>query len=193
MDTMEKDVMEMEPVQSDASESIPLEKQLEKMDRPQLVEKMNELGYQVDGRVGEKTIRENILKAVAEQKSNAKQKNEESLAMAVSKEDPPIEIRFFNLESSNTDIEFAYSGPRGMFGPINKNGFKKCPVYHLFPGETAKLAYSVYEHLSSKTFVTHKPVFDPKTGMIGGNIPIVKPRFLLQPIFTKEQLINMNK
>ena len=201
MDTMEQQVME--PVQSDVSESLPLVKQLESMNRVQLVAKMNEMGYQVDGRVGEKTIRENILKIIAEQKSNAKQRNAESLAMAVSKDDPMIEVRFFNLESSETDLEFAYSGTRGMYGPEftgkdgkklgNPNGFRKCPYYHLFPGETVKLPFSVYEHLEKLTYITHKAVFDPVTGMIGGNIPIIKPRFLLQLVVTKEQVINMNK
>jgi len=200
MDIMEQEIME--PVQSDLTESLPLEKQLESMNRTQLVKKMDELGYQVDGRVGEKTIRESILKRVAEQKSNAKQRNAESLAMTISKDDPMIEVKFFNLESPETDIEFAYSGKRGMYGPAftkdgkkygNPNGFRKCPKYHLFPGEAVKLPFSVYEHLEKLTYVTHKAVHDPVTGMIGGNIPIIKPRFLLQLVVTKEQVINMNR
>ena len=212
MDTMEQQVPSMEEqfntlmtepaVQSDLTESVPLKKQLEFMKRPALVEKMSGLGYQVDGRVSEKTIRENILKIISEQKSNAKQRNAESLAMAVSKEDPMIEVKFFHLESPETDIEFAYSGTRGMYGPEftkdgkkygNPKGFRKCPKYHLFPGETVKLPFSVYEHLERLTYVTNKAVHDPVTGMIGGNIPIIKPRFLLQLVVTKEQVINMNK
>jgi len=200
MDIMEQEIME--PVQSDLTESLPLEKQLESMNRTQLVKKMDELGYQVDGRVSEKTIRESIIKRIAEQKSNAKQRNAESLAMTISKDDPMIEVKFFNLESPETDIEFAYSGKRGMYGPAftkdgkkygNPNGFRKCPKYHLFPGEAVKLPFSVYEHLEKLTYVTHKAVHDPVTGMIGGNIPIIKPRFLLQLVVTKEQVINMNK
>ena len=183
----------MEPIPSDVSEALPLEKQLAGMKKPELIEYADNLGYTVDGRINEKTIIENILKIVNDRKNEAQKVNEESLRMTVSKDDPEIEVRFFNLESAGADLEFAYSDPRGMFGPKNKNGYKKCPKYHLFPGETTKMAWSVYEHLSNLTFVTHKTVWDAATGMIKGNIPIIKPRFILQPIFSKEQLINMNK
>jgi len=189
MDTMEQETA----VQSDVSESLPLEKRLKAMEKPELIKYMNDLGYEVDGRLKEETIIENILKVVEDQKSQARKVNEDSLAMAVTEEDPEIEIRFFNLESSGTDIEFTYSGKRGLFGPKNKKGYKRCPRYHLFPGEVAKMAYSVYEHLTGLTFVTHKTVWDEATGMIKGTIPIIKPRFILQPIFSKADLLNINK
>lgn len=191
-----------EPVQSDVTEALPLEKQLEGMNKSQLTKYMENLGYNVDKRLADKTIRENILLVVAERKNNAAKLNQESLKATVSEDDPMIEIRFFNLESPNTDLEFSFPGKRGMFGPEftqdgkifgNPKGHRKCPKYHLFPGESTKLAYSVYEHLESLTFVTHKTVFDPITGMIQGNIPIIKPRFILQPIISKEDLITMNK
>ena len=198
-------ILEADPsvVQSDVSESVPLKVQLDSMDKNQLIKYMESLGYNVDRRLSEKTLRENILLIDADRKGNAKKINEDSFAKTVNEEDPAIEVRFFNLESPNTDVEFAYSGNRGMYGPEfigkdgkkygNPKGFKKCPVYHLFPGEAVKLAYSVYEHLVSLTYVTHKTVFDPQTGMIQGNIPIIKPRFILQPIFSKKDIMNINK
>ena len=201
MDTMEQEVM-TPAIQSDVSESLPLEKQLAAMNKAELIQHADGLGYTVDKRLAEKTIIENIINIVADRKSSAQKANEESLAMTVNEEDPMIEVTFFNLESANADVEFAYSGKRGMYGPEfkkdgkkygNPNGYKKCPVYHLFPGETVKLAYSVYEHLQGLTFVTHKTVFDTATGMIKGNIPIIKPRFILQPIFSKADIVNINK
>jgi len=150
------------------------------------------LGFKIDDKLTKVVIIENILKIDASRKSEAQKVNEESLAVAVSEADPEITVRFYNMETSGADLEFAYSGKRGMYGPNNPKGFKKCPRYHLFPGVVVKLAYSVYEHLSSLTYVTHKTVWDPETGNIKGNIPIVKPRFLLQPIFTKEQLVKLN-
>lgn len=191
-----------EPVQSDVSESIPLAQQLKGMSKAQLVKYTDDLGYQVDGRLNEETIRENILKIVADRKGKAQKMNEESLAMAVTDDDPEIEVRFFNIESPNTDVEFAYAGKRGMYGKTytkngkkygNPQGFKKCPRYHLFPGELVKLAYSVYEHLRDLTFVTHKTVWDHATGMIAGNIPIIKPRFILQVSLTKEDILKIQK
>lgn len=182
-----------EPVQSDVTESLPLEEQVKAMDKSALIKYMEDLGFNVDKRLAEKTIRENILKVVADRKNNATKLNEESFKATVSDDDPMIKVRFFNMESPNADVEFAYSGKRGMYGPVNKNGHRKCPKYHLFPGEEVRLAYSVYEHLESLTFMTHKTVFDPITGMIQGNIPIIKPRFILQPIFSKEDIVNINR
>ncbi len=190
------------PVQSDVSESIPLKDQLEGMNKSQLIKYMENLGYNVDMRLSEKSLKENILKIVGDRKNDARKTNEDALGMTVREDDPMIEVRFFNLETPNIDVEFAFPGKRGMYGPSytvkgekygNPNGHKKCPKYHLFPGETVKLAYSVYEHLISLTFMTHKTVFDPQSGMIQGNIPIIKPRFILQPIFSKEDIMNINK
>lgn len=201
MDTMEQ--IQTEPIQSDMTEALPLAKQLEAMSKAELIKYADEmLGYKIDSKLSKVVIKENILKIDADRKTQAQKVNEESLAMVADKDDPEITVRFFNIESPGADEEFATSVPKGMYGPAyvkdgktygNPNGFKKCPRYHLFPGEVVKLAYSVYEHLSSLTFVTHKTVWDPVTGMITGNIPIIKPRFILQPIFTKEQLVKLNK
>lgn len=191
-----------EPPQVDVTETMPLEEQLGLMKKPELIKYMENLGYNVDGRLAEKTIRENILNVVADRKNNAAKLNEDSSRATISEDDPMIKVKFFNLESPSTDLEFAFPGKRGMFGPKfikdgktygNPTGHRKCPKYHLFPGEPVELAYSVYEHLESLTFVTHKTVFDPITGLIQGNIPIIKPRFILQPIITKEDLVNINK
>lgn len=201
MDTMEQVQMES-PIQSDVSESLPLEERLKDMSKRQLIRYADDMGFQVDEKLTPKVIRENILMIDADRKGQAKKINEDSLRMAVTKEDPQIEVRFFNLESPNTDVEFAYSGKRGMYSKEfttddkkygNPKGFKKCPRYHLFPGQVIKMAFSVYEHLTSLTFVTHKTVFDAATGMIQGNIPIIKPRFILQPIFSKEDILKINK
>ena len=190
------------PVQSDVSESLPLEQQLEGMTKVELIKYLENLGCNVDGRLSEKTLKENILKIDTDRKGNARKTNEDALEKTVSDDDPMIEVRFFNLETPNIDVEFSFPGKRGMYGPKfikddktygNPKGHKKCPKYHLFPGELVKLAYSVYEHLTSLTFVTHKTVFDPVTGMIRGNIPIIKPRFILQPVFSKEDIVKINK
>ena len=183
----------VEPIQSDLTEALPLDRQLDVMSKVEMIKYADTLGYQVDDKLTRKVIKENILRIVSDRKSQGQKLNEESLAAVVSEADPEISVRFFNMESPGADLEFAYSDPRGMRGPNNPNGFKKCPVYHLFPGEVVKLAYSVYEHLTSLTFTTHKTVWDTATGNIKGNIPIVKPRFILQPVLTKEQLIKLNE
>ena len=190
MDTMEL----TDAVQSDVSEALSFSDQLDNMTKSEMIKLAdNEFGYTIDSKLKIEVIKENLLRIDAARKSEAKKENEESLKMTVNESDPEIQIRFFNMESPGADLEFAYSGEVGMFGENNPKGYKKCPKYHLFPGEVVKLAYSVYEHLNSKTFVTHKTVWDVETGMIKGNIPIIKPRFILQPIFSKEQLLKLNK
>lgn len=201
MDNMEQ--VQIEPIQSDVSEALPLEQQLKAMARDQLVTYADNLGYQIDGRIKESTIRENILKIVADRKAQAAKANEEALRQTVSEDDPMVEVRFFNLISPGADLEFSYSEPRGMYGKEftkpdgtkggNPKGHKKCPYYHLFPGSITKLAYSVYEHLTSLTYVTHKTVWDEKTGMITGTIPIIKPKYILQLSLSKEQVVKLNK
>lgn len=202
MDTMEQ--VQIEPIQSDLSEALPLDKQLDAMTKEELIEYADDvLGYTITPKLLKSVILNNILAIDTDRRRQAAKVNAESLKQVVSEEDPEIEIRFFNLESPGADEEFATSVPKGMYGKEftnpdgskggNPNGFKKCPKYHLFPGEVTKLAYSVYEHLTSLTFMTHKTVWDTETGMIKGTIPIIKPRFILQPIFTKEQLVKLNK
>lgn len=182
----------MDAIPSDVSEALPLSEQLKALSKSQLIKFADNLGFQVDARLKEETIREAILKIDADHKKQAANINEESLAATVSEKDPEITVRFFNMESPGADLEFAFPGPRQMFGPKNRKGHKKCPKYHLFPGEIVKLAYSVYEHLSGLTFVTHKTVWDPASKMIKGTIPIIKPRFVLQPVLTKEDLLKIN-
>jgi len=194
MDAPDVSQMPVAPVQSDVSEALPLSKQLSAMTQTELIKYADSnLGYKIDHGLSKEVIIANILKIDRDRKSQAAKVNEESYDKVVTVIDPPIEVRFFNMESSGTDLEFSYSEPRGMFGPKNPDGHKKCPKYHLFPGEVVKMAYSVYAHLTSLTFVTHKTVWDAETGNIKGTIPIVKPRFILQPIFTKEQLVKLNK
>ena len=200
MDTMEQ---VQSPIQSDVSEALPLEQQLKTMTREELVKFADDLGYKIDNRMKDPTIRDNILRIINDKKNVAAKVNAESLKQTVSEEDPKIEIRFFNMESPGADLEFSFSGPRGLYGKEftrpdgskggNPKGHKKCPRYHLFPGEVMEMAYSVYEHLNGLTFVTHKTVWDTKTGMITGTVPIIKPRFILQPIFSKADLLKLKK
>ena len=59
------------PIQSDLSESLPLEEQLKDMSKPQLIKFADNLGYQIDGRLKKPVIIENILKIDADRKSKA--------------------------------------------------------------------------------------------------------------------------
>lgn len=179
-----------EPVAVDVAGRVPLQKELEGMNKRQLIQYANEqMGYTIDEKLTKEAIVTALVQLDDNRKMEAQKVNRESTAKAVSETDPAIKVQFYNMESPTADLEFAYPGPRGMRGPVNKKGFSKCPVYHLFPGQITELPYSVIEHLEGLTFTTHQPHFDPMTGMQDGAIPVIKPRFILKIILTKEQML----
>ena len=177
------------PVPASVSEAIPLEKELEGMTRPQLVELAGEkYRLNIDVTVAKKSIIEEIVRADGAIKGQARKANEESARVAASETDQLLKIRFHRLDFPSADLEFNYTGKRGFKGPKNPKGFSKSPKYQLFPGEEYTLPRSVIEHLKSLTFSTHKTVFDAATGMVSGTIPIIKPRFIVEYVLTDEQL-----
>lgn len=192
------------PIPVDISDNVQLETRLKAMNKGQLIKYAgDEFSLKVEEILAEKVIIEQLLKLDKQRKSTALVQNEESLNKTVSIDDPPIKVRFFNLQSPDEVINFFFDGPKGMFGKAftgpngeklgNPNGHKKCPGYTLHPGEIYILALSVVEHLGSLTFTHYKTIIDPLTGHIGGNVPLLKPKYILNPVITKEQLLQLNK
>lgn len=189
-----KKKVEQDPIPADISDNVQLNVQLETMNKGQLVKfAADEFALEVEARLTKEVIIENLLKMDKARKSKAAVENEESLAKTVSDDDPPIKVRFFNLQSPEEVINFAFAGPKGMKGPVNKTGHKKCPRYELYPGEEYTLALSVKEHLESLLFTHYKTIIDTLTGQIAGNVPIWKPKYILNPVITKEQLLELAK
>ena len=183
--------------------SVTLAQRLEKMSKDEMIVfASEEMGLQVDPNLEEDVIREKLLTIEAQQKSNARNINAGSLAMTMAlverrnasgkpkfkTVDPPLQARFYNNESPLADVEFSTTEPYGFRGEKNKYGFSKCPSWHLFHGEVYTLPASLIEHLKSLTYITAKPVIDPQTGMQHGTIPVVKNRFILEYMLTREQL-----
>jgi len=202
MDVAQK--TEQEPVQSDVSQAIPLVKQLDSLSRRELVTLADEkYGVNIDSKLDVEAIKKAILNIDQGIRQEARRETEESASKASSEDDPLILVVFYNMQSSEEDITFAFPGPRGMYGPEfvgadgkkhgNPKGHKKCPVYHLFPGMEISLPWSVVEHLRSRTFTRNRPVWDEATGQIKANIPIITPRFVLEQRLTKEQAVQLQK
>ena len=181
-------------VKADISGAVSLEQELKGKNKAQLIQYADQqLGLAIDGTLDEKVIRENLIRYMDTQLNAAREKSEKSAKLVATDDDPLMEVIFRNLQSMNEDITFAFAGDRGTFGPKNKKGFKKMPTYHLFPGMRIELPYSVIEHLRSKVFTRHIPVYDDATGQIGGVRAIITPRFILDMQFTKEQAIALQK
>ena len=178
------------PVKVDISENVKLKTRLSVMNKDQLIKFGNdEFSLKIEPVLTNKVIIDNLLRLDDVRRGQAVKVNEESLNKSVSASDPPIKVKFFNLQSPTEVIDFSFAGPKGMHGPVNKTGHKKCPVYKLRPGEEYTLPLSVKEHLEALTFTHYKTIVDPLTGQIAGNVPILKPKYILNPVISKEQLI----
>ena len=190
------------PVPVDMSENVQLETRLKAMNKAELIRyAQDQFGLKVEPRLSGEVIISNILRMDKARKTEAAVVNEESLRQAASKDDPAIKVRFFNLQSPEEVINFSFAGPKGMYGKAfagpngeklgNPNGHKKCPSYKLYPGEEYILPLSVKEHLESRTFTHYKTLIDNLTGQVAGNVPILKPKYILNPVITKEQLLQL--
>ncbi len=178
------------PVEVDISENVKLKTRLKAMSKDQLIKfGSDEFSLKIEPVLTEKVIIDNLLRLDDVRRGEAIKVNEESLNKSVSASDPPIKVKFFNLQSPTEVIDFSFAGPKGMRGPVNQTGHRKCPVYKLRPGEEYILPLSVKEHLEGLTFTHYKTIVDQLTGQIAGNVPILKPKYILNPIISKEQLI----
>lgn len=178
------------PVLVDISENVQLVTKLKTMNKEQLIKFGNdEFSLKIEQVLTEKVIIENLLRLDDIRRGEATKVNEESLMKSISADDPPIRVKFFNLQSPVEVIGFSFAGPKGMRGPVNTTGHKKCPTYKLYPGEEYTLPLSVKEHLESLTFTHYKTIVDQLTGQVAGNVPILKPKYILNPVISKEQLL----
>ena len=192
------------PIPVDISENVQLNTKLKIMNKTQLIKYgEDEFSLKIDPVLTNNVIIAELLKLDGQRRGEAAKVNEESLNKSVSADDPPIKVKFFNLQSPQEVINFSFAGPKGMRGKAftgphgeklgNPNGHKKCPKYELHPGEEYIIPLSLKEHLESLTFTHYKTVVDPVTGQIAGNIPLLKPKYILNPVISKAQLIALQK
>jgi hypothetical protein len=142
------------------------------------------------------------LKDVHEQtRAVADKLNKKSAQLFLDREpkEPIVNVKFLPLDFPNALVQFPYDGGYGIQGkgsPKLKQGqpkrLKGVPIFKLVPGETYKLPLVVVRHLESLTYKDSKPVIDKETGMVSGNMPVIKPRFMMQIIMSDEQMRSMS-
>lgn len=182
------------PVEGDVNLRIPLRDQLKGMTRPRLVEYASDrFAVTISDKLTVPAIIDELCRMDDNIRKGAQDESEASAKMSIGQDDPPITIVFHNMQTVDEDITFSFAGPRGMRGPKNENGHKKCPRYHLFPGMQITLPYSVVEHLRTRICTRHKAIFDPITGMQSGTEPIISPRFLLEQRISKEEALMLEE
>ena len=186
--------IERKAVPVSITEATTLETKLRAMDKDGLIDYAdNVMGLTVDRRLGEEKIIDQLLAVDTDVKIEAAKVTAESTKIASDDSDPVVDCVFHRFDFPEADLEFAYTGTRGFKGPNNPKGFSKAPRYHLFPGETCSIPFTVKEHLEKLKFVDWKTVIDEKTGTVKDRVPIEKQKYVLELKMTKEQIINSRK
>lgn len=197
------------PKKADYVGAVTLASMLEGMTKEEMIAYANQkMGVTVDAALEPQVIKEKLLVVESSRKNNAREQNARAVNMTLAidaqrraaaeknkkvkyEPNPLIQVRFQYIQHPEADFEFATPHPYGFKGPVNKFGFKKAPVYHLYHGEVYRLPLAIIEHLNSKTFTSHKAIIDPLTGMQKGQIPIIKPRFILEVQLSRAQMIEL--
>lgn len=181
---------------------VSLKTQLEGMTKHELISFAGDkFGVNVAAHLSENVIVDTILKFDHDRRKQARTLNEESAAMVANEADPLVKVRFMRMDFPNANLEFSYDSGRGIrvlgkrkgnVSPEQRkvlaNRLPRSPKYNLFSGEVYDLPLSVIRHLESRTMSDSRPVIDQVSGMISGNEPVIKPRFILNVIMTDEQI-----
>ena len=216
---MEAQTQVMKPVESDIASALTLAQELDRLDRDGLIQYADKnFNLTVDPALDPQTIKENLLRIHASVTNSARELNQKSLQMTIAldlkrkkawdaykgdkrrakpfaeyKPNPPVEVKFFYMQCPGLNVEFANSEPYGVTakGSPNQFGFTQIPRYNLFHGEMYVLPLLLVRHLQRLTYVTHKPVIDSATGLQNGTIPIIKPRFVFEMMYSDEDLVRL--
>jgi hypothetical protein len=200
----------MTPPKVDLASGMPVSEQLKLKNKSQLIaygrEKMN---LNIDTSLDEEVIRNELLRIYKSQADNAQEVNARSVAMTVAVDktrkahvekldgrkkkpfeyvpNPLVTVKFFFMQHPGLDLDFANSHPYGMYGEVNKWGFREMPQYHLYHGETYVLPLLLVKWLGNLTYTTHVPRIDPATGQMTAGDIVIKPRIVLQQMVSDEE------
>ncbi len=156
-----------------------------------------EFSLNVDEKLKKDVVIDQLIRIYEEKTSSARTLNEKSAALFLSADpnEKLVSVKFLPLDFPNASVKFVYDGGLGIRDAKNpkKNpkGLSRAARFNLIPSEVYKLPIRVIKHLEGLVYRDSKPIHDPVTGMITGNIPIIKPRFMLQVILSDEQMREM--
>jgi hypothetical protein len=154
----------------------------------------DEFQLSVDDRVLVDVLRDTLQRVHEERKTTAMEINQAAsqLFLERDKDEKLLTVIFLPLDFPNAPCKFSYDGGYGVRNrknpKRNPNGLSKMANFFLIPGEQYQLPLCVINHLQGKTYRDNKPQFDSKSGMQNGNIPIIKPRFMLNPVLSDEAM-----
>lgn len=166
--------------------------------RKELVEiATDEFQLNVDSKVKEHTLRDTLIRAHEGRVTSALEINQAASQLFLERdsEEKLLTVQFLPLDFPNNPEKFSWDGGYGVRDRKNpkKNptGMSKMANFFFIPGQTYQLPLCVIRHLEKLTYRDSKPQFDTVTGMISGNVPIIKQRFMLRPILSEEAMVGM--
>ena len=181
-----------------AIENVPFRDRIAKLDKPALIAIADEeFSLKVDEKLTKVVIIDQLIRIYEETANSARTLNEKSAALFLSadKTERLVDVKFLPLDFPNAVVEFANDGGLGLRDPKNPkrnpNGLSKMPRFKLIPGEVYALPIRIIRALEKLIYTGSKPITDTNTGMITGNMPVIKPRFMLTPVLSDEQMREM--
>lgn len=163
--------------------------------KKQLVEIANdEFQLNVDGKISADIVRDTLIRAHEERILSALEQNQ-AAAQVFLERDPDeklLHVIFQPLDFPNNPLKFSNDagyGIRDRKNPKkNADGLSRMPTFFLIPGQRYHLPLSIINILKKLTYRDSRPEFDTETGMISGNMPIVKARFSFIPVLSQETM-----
>jgi len=156
-----------------------------------------EFQLNVDTKVEVDVLRDTLQRMHESRVTTALEKNQAAaqLFLERDKDEKLLPIIFQPLDFPTNPLKFSFDGGFGIRDrknpKRNPGGLSRMANFFLIPGETYQLPLCVINHLKSKTYRDNKPQFDSETGMQNGNIPIIKPRFMLTPVLSDAAMNNL--
>ena len=153
-----------------------------------------EFQLNIDDKVGVDVLRDTLQRLHEDRITTALETNQAAAQVFLErdKDEKLLSVVFNPLDFPTNPLKFSYDGGYGIRNrknpKKNPNGLSKMANFFLIPGETYQLPLCVIDWLRSKTYRDSKPQFDEKSGMINGNIPIIKPRFMLNVVLSDEAM-----
>lgn len=158
---------------------------------------LDEFQLNIDSKITTDVIRDSLQRVHEERITTALEVNQKAaqLFLERDKKEKLLTVVFLPLDFPNNPCKFSYDGGYGVRSrkdpKRNPNGLSRMANFFLIPGETYQLPLCVITWLQGKTYRDNKPQFDSSTGMQNGNIPVIKPRFMLNPVLTDQAMSDL--
>lgn len=165
------------------------------LSRKQLIEiAKEEFQLTVDSKVEVATLRDTMQRVHEERVTSAMEENQAAAKIFLLRDPDEVllNVTFQPHDFPNNPLKFANDcgyGVRDRKNPgRNPKGLSKMPTFFLIPGQSYYLPLCLITILKKLTYRDSQPQHDQESGMISGNVPIIKQRFTFVPVLSPETM-----